>query len=277
MKICMLAPEFIPVWGGVGTYIVELLKHLPGNIEVHVVAPTREGFAGQKGSKCNLAFPKYFGSNVHIHFICMAKDTFYYNGRFQYECFKQVPKILKEEQIDLIHSHTAHMPDLLLMFRKLNKPIVTTVHSTIKYQRMGTKTSMRTFSDLERSEKATFLAYPVLRLCEEIYFRRKRLYISPSNWMKQWLNDNTNINDPISVIPNSVDVDGYKNASYTQVELEAFSEKLADKRIILFVGRLIALKGIDVLMDSNPESFETYRRKHRPFCFCGPRRPSSVP
>ena len=37
MKICMLAPEFIPVWGGVGTYIGELVRHLPKDIEVHVV------------------------------------------------------------------------------------------------------------------------------------------------------------------------------------------------------------------------------------------------
>ena len=29
----MLAPEFLPVWGGVGTYIVELVRHLPKDIE----------------------------------------------------------------------------------------------------------------------------------------------------------------------------------------------------------------------------------------------------
>lgn len=33
----MLAPEFLPVWGGVGTYIVELVRHLPKNIEIHVL------------------------------------------------------------------------------------------------------------------------------------------------------------------------------------------------------------------------------------------------
>ena len=48
MKICMLAPEFLPVWGGVGTYIVELTKHLPKNIDIHIVTPLRKGFGKEK-------------------------------------------------------------------------------------------------------------------------------------------------------------------------------------------------------------------------------------
>lgn len=42
MKICVLAPEFLPVCGGVGTYIVELVRHLPKNVEIHAVTPWRE-------------------------------------------------------------------------------------------------------------------------------------------------------------------------------------------------------------------------------------------
>jgi hypothetical protein len=30
----MLAPEFLPIWGGVGTHVVELVRHLPRNMEV---------------------------------------------------------------------------------------------------------------------------------------------------------------------------------------------------------------------------------------------------
>ena len=181
MKICMLAPEFLPVWGGVGTYIVELVRHLPKNIEIHVVTPMRKGFGKEKISTSDFDFSKYFGDHVHVHFVCKASDTFFYNLRFQYACLNYVPKLLEEEQIDLIHSHTAHMPDLLLMFRKLGKPIITTVHTTIRSQRLATKLSQKKIYDLERSEKATYIMYPVLRLAEEVYFRRKRFYISPSN------------------------------------------------------------------------------------------------
>ena len=42
MKICVLAPEFLPVWGGVGSYVVELVRHLPKSYDIHVLAPMRE-------------------------------------------------------------------------------------------------------------------------------------------------------------------------------------------------------------------------------------------
>src|SRR3972149_10282946 len=91
MKICMLAPEFLPVWGGVGTYIVDLVRHLPKDTEVHVVTPMREGFGKDKISSSDYDFSKYFGNNVHVHFISDANDTFVYNAKFQYSCLRQVP------------------------------------------------------------------------------------------------------------------------------------------------------------------------------------------
>ncbi len=43
MKLAFLAPEFLPTWGGVGTYSVELIKNLckDENIEIHVITPAR--------------------------------------------------------------------------------------------------------------------------------------------------------------------------------------------------------------------------------------------
>lgn len=235
MRICMLAPEFIPVWGGVGTYTIELLRHLPKTYEVHVITPKRESFDNDKVQTASLS--KYFKSNVKIHYISSAKDTFNYNGMFQYECFRQVPKILKDEKIDLIHSHAAHMPDLLLMFRKLNIPIITTVHSTIKIQRLATKFSQKSFSNMEKSEQATYITYPCLRFLEELYFKRRRFYISPSNWMKNWLINSAHIYQEIPVIPNSVDLTEYKLERFFSTD-ELFTETdFGDKKLILFVGR----------------------------------------
>lgn len=268
MRICMLAPEFIPVWGGVGTYIVELVRHLPRDYEVHVIAPKRDSIGNDKTAKRETS--NFFKSNVTIHYISTANDTFFYNARFQYECFRQVPTILKDEHIDLIHTHTAHMPDMLLMFRKLNKPMITTVHSTIETQRTATKFSQKSFSNMERSEKATYLAYPALRLSEEIYFRRKRLFISPSNWMKRWLIDRFHITENISVIPNSVDLNDYELKDFETIE-KLFPEKnFRDKKIILFVGRLLALKGVELLIKAIPNVIKKHPSKNLLFVFVGP-------
>jgi len=265
----MLAPELLPVWGGVGTYIVELVKHLPTDVNIHVVTPMREGFGNDKISPSYYDFSKYFGGNVKIHFICKASDTFIYNAKFQYACLKYVPKLIKEERVDLIHSHTAHMPDLLLMFRKVRKPVITTVHTTIKSQRLSTKASATQFGELERSEKATYIVYPALRLAEEVYFKRKRHYITPSNWMKIWLEDNFRINGNIRVIPNSVDVNDYESKTCGVLE-GLIPEELKDRRMILYVGRLLAAKGLGTLVEAMPEILNGIGKGELLFVFAGP-------
>lgn len=251
MKICMLAPEFLPVWGGVGTYIVELVRHLPRDIEVHVVTPKREGFGEEKVSTSNYDLSKYFGSNVHVHFVCKASDTFFYNAKFQYACLKYVPKLVKEEQIDIIHSHTAHMPDLLLEFKRLNVPTVTTIHTTIQGQRHGTKSSGMGFWSLEFSEKLTYLTFPFLRLAEIVYFSKKRHYITVSEWMKkQILRQYPKIDSSsISVIYNSVDAEKFSPSK---------NRSIPQRETILFTGRLIAAKGIKYLVEAIPKVLREY-------------------
>ena len=41
-NLCMLAPEFIPVWGGTGSYTVELVKSLPSSMNIHVITLKRD-------------------------------------------------------------------------------------------------------------------------------------------------------------------------------------------------------------------------------------------
>ncbi len=263
----MLAPEFIPVWGGVGTYIVELVKHLPKSDEIHIVAPMRQ-LNKKYINESNFDFSQYFADNVHLHFICKAKDTFFYNAAFQYFCSRKVPKLVKEEKIDLIHSHTAHMPDLLLMLRHLKTPTITTVHTTILSQREGTKSAHRKFAELERSEKATFMLYPFLRLAEKLYFRRHRFFISPSEWMKQSLEEGFHVKQNIAVIPNSVDPTDYQKP--TGLENTDLLEATADRHMVLYVGRLLAMKGVNSLLEAVPKIVEQANDPKLLFVFAGP-------
>jgi len=270
INICMLAPEFPPVWGGVGTYVVELVKHLPKNIEVHILTPMRESFNKKKVSLVGLDFSRCFGNNVHIHFISQANDTFFYNAAFQFACLKRVPKLLKEEQIDLIHSHTAHMPDLLLMLRKIDKPIVTTVHTTISSQRLGTRISQRKFSELEMSEKMTSILHPFLIAAEKMYFKRKRFYVSPSNWMKCSLENFFQITENVTVIPNSVNIEDYKPREYNDIIQKLSERDLENRKIVLYAGRLLAMKGVDTLVNAIPEILKEIKSENLLFVFAGP-------
>jgi glycosyltransferase involved in cell wall biosynthesis len=254
----MLAPELLPIWGGVGTYVVELIRHLPKTVEVEVVTPYRKrlGYIAARTSDYNLE--EYFPSNVHIHFVSSAFDTFFYNAAFQYACLRRVPKLVKDEHVDLIHSHTAHMPDILLMLRRLSLLTVTTVHTTIAGQRRGTQHSGMSFSQLEFSEKATLLGYPFLRIAERFFFSRHSEYITVSNWMKERIGlyfprlDQTKIR----VIYNSVDTKFFTPGSGEEPEN------------ILFTGRIVAQKGVTFLLDAIPKVIS--RHPDAVFTFIGP-------
>ena len=274
MKICMLAPEFLPVWGGVGTYIVGLVRHLPKDMEIHVVTPIREGVGKEKLSTLEYDFSRYFGKNIKIHLTSKVADTFFYNAKFQYDCFNYVPKLVKEEKIDLIHSHTAHMSDLLLMLRRLNIPTVTTIHTTIRSQRAGTKLSHHNIRDSERTEKATYFMYTPLRIAEELYFTQKRPYITPSNWMSRWLQKNSHINGNIRVIPNAIDINDYTSTKINAKESGFLSKEFKDKKIVLYVGRLLSMKGIDTFINAIPSIIKKAKSNDFLFVFAGPGRKS---
>lgn len=260
MKICMLAPDFLPTWSGVGTYVVELIKNLDQNIEVHVVTFVRKGFNGKDFSTLNYDFSEYFGSNVHVHFIGVANDTFLYNARFQYDCLRFVPKLVKEENLDLIHSHSAHMPDLLLRLRKSHIPTLTTVHTTIRGQREGTKASKTPFFNLEFSEKMTLLTYPLLHLADEFYFARGTYYIAPSEWMKKYLMaDHPNLEKNVYVVPHGVN---------TTLFTPSDAKGSGNRNVVLFVGRLVALKGILYMVRAIPLILKEH--PNTLFVFIGP-------
>lgn len=252
MNLLILAPEFLPVWGGVGTYIVEMARNLKG-IEIHILTPKRLRFSKEK-IKTKYNFEEIFPNNVHVHYLGEAQDTFIYNAKFQYACFEHVPNIVKENDIDLIHSHTAHMPDLFLQFRKLNIPTVTTIHTTIKGQRAGTELSGTSFFDLEFSEKMTCLMYPFLRLLEEVYFKKKRAYIVVSNWMKDQIIREKNLNQKnIFVVHNGVDPEIF-DPEKTKISKEIFPEiNEIDKVKILFSFRFVERKGAKFLLKAIPE------------------------
>jgi glycosyltransferase involved in cell wall biosynthesis len=266
MKICMLAPEFFPIWGGVGTYIIEVLRHLPTDIEVHVVAPWRYQIGIEQVSTQDYRLQDYFADNVHVHFISKATDVFVYNLRFQYACLKHVPQLVKDEQIDLIHSHTANMPDLFLRLREKTTPILTTIHTTIQGQRAGTKAAHTGFSTLESSEKATFYLYPFLRLLEEIYFRDNRYYLTVSNWMRDQLIQQYPRQhfEKIPVIHNSIDLNNFMPNSR--------SRNQSQNETVLFTGRLTSAKGISFIIKAMPHVIREF--PNVVFKFIGPGDPA---
>lgn len=268
MSVAMLAPEFLPVWGGVGTYIVELVRHFPQDMEIHIITPFRKKIGSNRVSSADYDFKNMFKDNVHVHFLSTASDTFVYNAKFQLAVFRELKKIVEKENIDIVHSNAGHMPDLLINPDKLGVPIVTTIHSTLLSQLDAIKQTASKFFQLEFSEQMTLLLGPFLACSEKTYYFSRRRYITVSKWSKKRVISEKNLEPhTIRVIYNGVDPNRFN--PWRKKEANDHFPELADIETpkVLYLSRLVGKKGVDILMRAIPKILENTDAH---FIFAGP-------
>ena len=261
MKICFVAPEFLPIVGGVGTHIVELIQNLPKDIDIHVLTLKRR-IVNSNVELSEAQIKDYFNRDIHLHMMTEANDEFLYNAKFQLECYKWIQKLYKEEKIDLFHSHFGHMPDLLIKLRGLNIPIITTAHVTNSGLSQSLMETGVKFRDLETAGKYSVILAPFLSFIERIYLKKCTHIIAVSHWMKNILVQNYGINEKlIEVIPNGVNPNLFDQNNHTNL--------LSDIKdpIILFTGRFTSTKGINYIIEAIPKVLSKEKNVH--FVFVG--------
>lgn len=247
MNVCLLAPEFLPSIGGVGVYIGELVRHMPNDINIVIVTPSRR----TAGFRLEERVGKR--KNIKVIEISIAREKFFYNLFFQAACLRKLWEIIRGEKIDLIHTHTAHMPDIFWsLVNRDTPPIVCTVHTTIREQFDGAM-AVGNLSLLDTSERMTVLLYPFLRILEDLYFSKDRHYITVSRWMKEVIG--RRYNKDVKVVYNAVDTETFVPA-----------EKKEEKSVI-FTGRLTAVKGVYNFIRAVPMILE--KHPHTKFHFVG--------
>jgi glycosyltransferase involved in cell wall biosynthesis len=258
----MLAPDFYPFWGGVGVNIVDIVKRLPKEFNIHVVTIKRGNYDERE-----LCEKLGFKDNVEIHFIGSAKDTFLYNASFQLKCFRYIRQLMRKHYVHIIQSHMAHIPDILLRFT-IDLPIVTYIHSTIRWQLNGIVKRLKP-NEMEASEAWTLFLYPILEVVHTGYFLRKRnsYYITESHFMKEYIEKEYGIKIH-KIIPNSVDIEDIQLNVKRKYD---FVERFENKNIVLYAGRLVSYKGVGTLIEAIPRILQKSNdRRSILFVFAGP-------
>ncbi len=257
MNVLMLTSDFYPAWGGIGTYVSELVHNLPDDLTMHVLTPKRLQLGKTKfnGTEAHEGLPK----NVHVHHISAARDTFRHYLYFQLACRRHVPALIKEHNIDIIHSHNT-MPDLFLSPRRLRTPVVTTIHTTLEGQAEAVRscTGSNVLS-LEDSERMTLLLGRGLTLLENHYYKGERSFITVSEWAKTEIAKEKHINpDKIRVIHNGITADRFASTTRQEAEQRLLASSLADsdEPRVLYFSRLIDKKGLTFLTDAIPRILE---------------------
>ena len=116
MKVCILTPEFLPAWGGIGTYTYNLARGLRDRAEVHVLTgAANPEYAELDGVRVHHALP---GDGLRA-----PTSPF----RFQAAVFRRLPRLAKTYGFDIVHANHAYMSDLLSRLRGNRTPTVVTV------------------------------------------------------------------------------------------------------------------------------------------------------
>ena len=169
----MLAPEFIPVWGGTGSYTVELVKSLPSKMDIHVVTLKRDVGLSASSSSIDNNVNAIVKRPIKVHYLTKSSETFFYNLPFQLACTAKIPLLHKKYSFDIMHSHMCQMPDVYLkLLNQLKIPTVVTIHGTIQMLRDHAIIARDLFHDLESGEKSILRFYPIISQLQQLYVKR---------------------------------------------------------------------------------------------------------
>jgi glycosyltransferase involved in cell wall biosynthesis len=238
MKVAIVTPEFLPNWGGIGTYTAQLARHLPSEYDVHVISLSRNDNYEHKDEQP--AIP----DRITLHTLGNAKDTFMYNSQFQINLWRNFKSLQAKHRFDILHANHAQMPDIFLKLLGQEVPSITTVHTTIVSQRAGTKRADLRLRHIERSEKMTYLLFPALSMAERAYLRRCRNIIFVSEYIRDLFEATFGSPERSRVIHNGVDTSMFRPRDRAEC-LEHFPALEGMENVVLFSGRMIALKGLD--------------------------------
>ncbi len=146
------------------------------------------------------------------------------------------------------------MPDVYLkLLNQLKIPTVVTIHGTIQMLRDHAIIARDLFHDLESGEKSILRFYPVISQLQQLYVKRVSRFIAVSKKTKELAVEHFGVDpDKISLVYNGVDVNLFRMPDETELSTRYSSPK------IVYVGRIISKKGIDILIKAMPETLKSF-------------------
>ena len=261
MKVCILTSSF-PRFAGdsAGIFLYHLANNLiKKGVEIEIICPHENGcrfIEDWEGIKIN-RFPYFYpfrnqsiayGSgmlqNIKQNTLAKIQLPFYIIAEFLYSLW-----IIKKTKADVIHAHWSLPQGLIGIICKgiCNAPCVTTIHGSDVYG----------------------LGHPLLKAVNAKVIIHSDACTANSN-ATAGMARKISAKKDIKIVPMGVNPDFFKKFSCNKDALEKRIK--IDGKIILFVGRLIDLKGIDYLIEAAPKVIERFPKARILLVGSGPRK-----
>lgn len=229
MKICLLSKMFPPVVGGSGMYAYEIANAL--GERGHVV----DVYTQSKNDSESL-FEVH--ENVSVYTITRARrylvtfETLYYSIRARFG--------VDLDEYDVIHGTLIPASTIVLTDRfTFDTPIVLTSHS------FALKEVFAHSAEKPADYLLKYVFHPINVIMDNVAARSADEIIAISEEMKEQLIERYRIGrEMVTTISHGVDIDRYRPHN------ERHSAVSEDRLTLLFVGRLITRKGVDLAIQS---------------------------
>lgn len=243
MNVCFVTPEYFPISGGTGAYVYYLSHNLQKlGHNVHVVA--RDNHESEK-----------VVNGIEVHYIKGAGNALTKYWRFARSASKKIEELNKQNGFDVIHANLPLVPSFSIP-KDASKALVCAVHSTWKGEAIVTKRDNP--KNLNPNEKSMLRYNFLLRSYEKKLMNRSDALIAVSKYTVDELTELYGIDEKkIHVIYNGVDVQKFKPRP-DRTELRRDFGLEAEKKIVLFVGRLYHRKGLEILLRSIPPVLQEF-------------------
>lgn len=249
MRVLMLSWEYPPnLVGGLGRHVAELVPALVRrDIDVHVLTTGIDGAPPREEDSGANAVP---GANAvrgtTIHRIPMPARSggypdFYTGARHANESLAVAGRSIVESlgPFDLIHNHdwlTAFAARELKHRHRL--PMVATIHATERGRGRGRLSGPEAQRINDAEWELTYEAWRVITTTQYMADELESYFSTPA--------------DKIDIIPNGIDPRRFQ--ALEGADLSAFRTRyaLAEEKLVLYVGRIVREKGVEVLVRSMP-------------------------
>jgi glycosyltransferase involved in cell wall biosynthesis len=231
-RVLMLSWEYPPrIIGGLARVVAELSNKIAqDNWEVHVITADHPN--------C----PEYqVDKGVFVHRVKTQTDScpdfLTWVSRLNFGMLQYAIELQRTTPFSIIHAHDWMVTDAAWVLKSgFGIPIVATIHATEAGRMHGIHNDLQRYIH-QMEWRLTFESWEVIVNSKHMYGELQHLFSVPK--------------DKIAIIPNGTDPDHF-NFEFDQA---AFRQNYVhpSERIILFVGRLVPEKGVQVLLNAAPQ------------------------
>ncbi|MFP5108876.1 glycosyltransferase family 4 protein [Neobacillus sp. C211] len=247
MKILLVSYYPLPYSGGIWTFVsrlkdrlerlghtVDILSHTPDTTKYRIIGHQPEISISQLSSYINehltLTFPtlhsNYWIFHTEVYRYSLELSSLYYGL----------------DQYDLIHAQDVIAARAMSRVKPKNTPLVTSAHGFLSREVFYVLKTL--YPHKTEDQLLDSFEYHYHKTLEFLGYQSSDFIHTQSKWMRNnAINEFSVSPDKLFTFPYGMDVEGFLQPSSTKLPAE-------DKKIILFMGRLVYLKGIHHLIDA---------------------------